>query len=90
MLESRDIPRFTLLVDKIYEGALTPGVCGLGWLLMERIIDFARQRGIHELRGETVTGNTRMQALARALGFHLTSATGTDAGTIGLRLVLTP
>lgn len=59
---------------------------GLGRLLLASIIDYSRGRGIGELRGETLAGNLRMQHLARDLGFTL--ATGTDIGTIDLRLAL--
>ena len=59
---------------------------GLGRLLLASIIDYSRNRGIGELRGETLSGNLRMQHLAGDLGFKLT--TGTDIGTIDLRLAL--
>ena len=59
---------------------------GLGRLLLQSIIDYSRSRGTGELRGETLTGNLRMQSLAQDLGFKLT--TGTDIGTVDLRLPL--
>jgi acetyltransferase len=59
---------------------------GLGRLLMERIIDYARSRGIAEVRGETLATNERMQTLARQLGFVVRP--GTDAGVMDLRLTL--
>ncbi|TRZ97962.1 MAG: GNAT family N-acetyltransferase [Rhodocyclaceae bacterium] len=59
---------------------------GLGRLLLASIIDYSRGRVISELHGETLGGNLRMQHLARDLGFKLT--TGTDIGTIDLRLAL--
>ncbi|MBL8477828.1 MAG: acetate--CoA ligase family protein [Sterolibacteriaceae bacterium] len=59
---------------------------GLGRLLLQRIIDYCRNRGTGELRGETLAGNLRMQHLARDLGFEL--KTGADPGTIDLRLPL--
>ncbi|MDX1431679.1 MAG: bifunctional acetate--CoA ligase family protein/GNAT family N-acetyltransferase [Gammaproteobacteria bacterium] len=42
---------------------------GLGRLLMERIIDYARRRGIGEIFGEVLKENTRMLRLCEALGF---------------------
>jgi acetyltransferase len=59
---------------------------GLGRLLLQNIIDYARQRGITELRGETFAENLRMQRLAEHLGFTLNS--GSDPGTVNLRLAL--
>ncbi|MCX7144685.1 MAG: GNAT family N-acetyltransferase [Sulfuritalea sp.] len=59
---------------------------GLGRRLLTSIIDYSRSRGTAELRGETMSGNLRMQRLARDLGFEL--ATGADLGTIALRLRL--
>jgi acetyltransferase len=59
---------------------------GLGRLLLQSLINYARSRGIGELRGETLDGNLRMQHLAQDLGFKLTA--GADRGTVDLRLVL--
>jgi len=53
---------------------------------MDSIIDYARSRGIHELRGETLAGNLRMLGLARHCGFSIQSSA--DPGTVDLRLVL--
>jgi acetyltransferase len=61
---------------------------GLGRQLMQDIVDYARSRGVAELRGETLAGNLRMQRLAQELGFELGS--GTDPGTITLLLNLQP
>ena len=61
---------------------------GLGRLLLASIIDYSRSRGIGELRGETLSGNLRMQHLARDLGFALKA--GADRGTVELRLPLHP
>lgn len=60
---------------------------GLGRLLMESIVDYARQRGLTLLRGETFAENLRMQRLAQELGFTLAPG---DAGTIALKLDLKP
>lgn len=61
---------------------------GLGRLLMQTIIDYARSRGVAELHGETFAGNLRMQRLAQELGFRLDS--GSDPGTVNLLLSLNP
>ncbi|MGE0622944.1 MAG: GNAT family N-acetyltransferase [Pseudomonadales bacterium] len=42
---------------------------GLGSTLMQRIIDYARSRGIREVWGVTLRENAVMRALARSLGF---------------------
>jgi acetyltransferase len=71
---------FALVVSSSLKGK------GLGQLLMAGIIDYARSRGIHELRGETLAGNLRMQNLARHCGFSVQA--GADPGTVDMRLVL--
>ncbi|WP_431856756.1 GNAT family N-acetyltransferase [Azospirillum sp.] len=42
---------------------------GLGFLLMSRILDYARSRGIKEVYGEVLRENTNMLGMCRALGF---------------------
>ena len=59
---------------------------GLGRLLLESMIDYLRGRGTAELRGETMAGNLRMIHLAQDLKFEV--KTGTDIGTVDLRLPL--
>jgi acetyltransferase len=44
---------------------------GLGYLLMTRLIDVARQRRIGELVGEVLRENTAMLQMCRALGFTI-------------------
>ena len=61
---------------------------GLGQLLLQSLISYCRGRGIAGLRGETLEGNLRMQRLARRVGFTVT--TGSDRGTMDLRLALNP
>jgi acetyltransferase len=43
---------------------------GLGGLLMRRLIDYARSRGIGELFGDVLADNVVMLALCRSLGFR--------------------
>ncbi|HTH60714.1 MAG TPA: GNAT family N-acetyltransferase [Paraburkholderia sp.] len=59
---------------------------GLGRLLMERIIAYARSRGTHWLLGEALRENTGMIALARTSGFSVTPTE--DPGVVGFRLAL--
>ena len=42
---------------------------GLGIVLMRRIIDYARQRGIKQIYGEVLAENTTMLKLCKVLGF---------------------
>ncbi len=42
---------------------------GLGPMMMRRIIRYARSRGIKEIYGEVLSGNTPMLKLCKALGF---------------------
>jgi acetyltransferase len=49
---------------------------GLGRALMERIVAYARQRGIGEIWGDVQADNTRMLALCDELGFERTGAEG--------------
>jgi acetyltransferase len=58
----------------------------LGQLLMGRIIQYARARGIHWLVGEALRENTPMIALAKANGFTITRTE--DPGVVGFRMAL--
>lgn len=44
---------------------------GLGPMMMRRILDYARKRGIREVYGEVLGENTPMLRLCKALGFSL-------------------
>jgi acetyltransferase len=46
---------------------------GLGTLLMRRIIDYAKQRGIGEMYGDVLRENTTMLRMCQELGFTQTS-----------------
>ncbi|MFM0157346.1 GNAT family N-acetyltransferase [Paraburkholderia sediminicola] len=58
----------------------------LGQLLMDRIIKYARARGIHWLVGEALRENGPMIALARSRGFTITPTE--DPGVVGFRMAL--
>jgi acetyltransferase len=49
---------------------------GLGYLLMSRLIDIARARGIGEIIGDVLHENAPMLKLAQSLGFRLASHPG--------------
>jgi acetyltransferase len=44
--------------------------CGLGRLLLERVIEAARRNGVRRLAGDVLATNARMLALARRSGFR--------------------
>ncbi|MFM0009031.1 GNAT family N-acetyltransferase [Paraburkholderia sediminicola] len=58
----------------------------LGQLLMDRIIKYARARGIHWLVGEALRENAPMIALAKSCGFTITPTE--DPGVVGFRMAL--
>nr|WP_246270840.1 GNAT family N-acetyltransferase [Hongsoonwoonella zoysiae] len=55
---------------------------GLGWVLMKRIIDYARVDGIETIKGEVLKENTTMLDMCQALGF--TIRTSPDDDTIAV------
>jgi len=60
---------------------------GLGILLMRRIIDYARQRGIGEIYGDVLRENTSMLKLCKVLGFT-TSGVPDEPGQVRVTLKL--
>jgi len=66
LIEEPDRARaeFAIVVERSLTGQ------GLGTLLMDRIIRYARERGVGEIYGEVLTDNHRMLHLCRELGFH--------------------
>ncbi len=44
---------------------------GLGWLLMQLIIEYARAEGIRSIHGQVLQDNTTMLEMCRELGFDL-------------------
>ena len=43
---------------------------GLGWLLMQRIIDYARKKGLRRVYGDVLADNASMLQMCAELGFH--------------------
>ena len=43
---------------------------GLGWLLMRRVIDFAKEKGLRRVYGDVLVENTTMLQMCAELGFH--------------------
>jgi len=46
---------------------------GLGWLLMQLIIEYARSEGLKSIRGQVLRENTTMLQMCRELGFQISS-----------------
>jgi acetyltransferase len=46
---------------------------GLGWLLMQLIIEYARSEGIRSIKGQVLHENAGMLDMCRELGFHIAS-----------------
>jgi acetyltransferase len=43
---------------------------GLGWLLMRRVIDYAKEKGLRRVYGDVLADNTAMLQMAEELGFR--------------------
>jgi acetyltransferase len=70
------VARYALMPDgRIAEIAVTVADrwqgCGLGRVLLERLIDLARRNGVRRLVGDVLATNTRMVALAGRFGFRV-------------------
>jgi acetyltransferase len=46
---------------------------GLGWLLMQLIIEYARNEGLRTIKGQVLRENTGMLDMCRELGFDIAS-----------------
>jgi acetyltransferase len=60
---------------------------GLGWKLMQLIIDYARREGLKQIEGEVLRENTKMLDMCRQLGFDVRSDPD-DAGLARVKLAL--
>lgn len=49
---------------------------GLGWLLMQTLIEYARAEGIRTIQGEVLAENTTMLRMCAELGFHIADSPG--------------
>ncbi len=61
---------------------------GLGWALMQLLIDYATAEGLKSLCGQVLSENTTMLAMCRELGF-IVKADPNDAATALVSLDLT-
>ena len=60
---------------------------GLGWGLMQMMIEYARSEGLKAISGDVLTENTIMLAMCRSLGFEVKSDP-TEHGICNVRLAL--
>ena len=56
---------------------------GLGWLLMQRMIEYARALGLKRVHGQVLAENTTMLRICAELGFHIED----DPNQRGIRVV---
>ena len=61
---SGDNAEFAILVRSRLKGH------GLGWLLMRRLIEFAKAKGLKTVIGQVLSENTTMLTMCATLGFH--------------------
>jgi acetyltransferase len=62
---------------------------GLGWLLMQMIIDYARAEGLKTIEGQVLSENTTMLAMCQEFGFDI-SPDPHERETCFVKLTLTP
>ena len=62
---------------------------GIGWVLMRRILDFARAEGLSEVHGQVMRSNAAMLAMCSELGFDVSSDPA-DRSIALVRLELRP
>ncbi len=79
--DANDITEFAVVVQPDVKGK------GLGTHLMRRLIDWARQHGVGEIRGEILADNITMLSFTRHLGFALRQLPK-DPEIVEARLVL--
>ena len=56
---------------------------GLGWLLMQRMIEYARALGLKRVHGQVLAENTTMIRMCAELGFHIED----DPSSSGIKVV---
>jgi acetyltransferase len=65
LLSHSDTAEYAVLVRSDLKGR------GLGWLLMQKLIEYARSEGIQELYGEVLSDNSTMLRMCAELGFDI-------------------
>ena len=59
---------------------------GLGWLLMQRVIDYAKEKDLRRVYGDVLIENTTMLQMCAELGFHPVEDMGPDIRRVVLDL----
>jgi len=59
---------------------------GLGWMLMRRVIDYAKEKGLRRVYGDVLVENTTMLQMCAELGFHVVEDVGSDMRRVALDL----
>ena len=59
---------------------------GLGWLLMRRVIDYAKEKGLRRVYGDVLVENTTMLQMCAELGFHVVEDIGSGIRRVVLDL----
>jgi RimJ/RimL family protein N-acetyltransferase len=59
---------------------------GVGWLLMKRIIEYAKQKGFKAVRGQVLSENATMLTMCAELGFHIAG----DPDDLSVKVVALP
>lgn len=81
MLTHSDSGEYAVLVRSDLKGR------GLGWLLMQMLIDYARAEGIRTVQGEVLAENSTMLRMCVQLGFHV-SENPEEPGVCTVRLAV--
>lgn len=63
--DDRRAGEFAVIVRSAFKGH------GLGWMLMQRMIDYARMIGLARIHGQVLAENTAMLHMCAELGFHI-------------------
>ncbi|MCA8909388.1 MAG: GNAT family N-acetyltransferase, partial [Rhodospirillaceae bacterium] len=77
---NNDLGEFAILVRSDLKGK------GLGRILMEKMVRYARRRGLAELRGQVLSDNLAMRGLAERIGFKVVPSA--DPGVMDVSLHL--
>jgi acetyltransferase len=80
LLSQSDTAEYAVLVRSDLKGR------GLGWLLMQKLIEYARSEGIQELYGEVLSENSAMLQMCAELGFDIAESPADP----GVRIVTLP
>ena len=59
---------------------------GLGWMLMRRVIDYTKEKGLRRVYGDVLVENTTMLQMCAELGFHVVEDVGSDMRRVALDL----